>query len=340
MSAGSTTSPPHAPSSPRREPPVRRVEPPAGWARRAEAGSVAALRFMGALYRVLGRRACMALLWPIVAYFFVVKRAAREASLDYLRTLWATPEGRHALGHEPGWRDVILHLHAFAENIVDRLVVWSGEGHRIDVGHRGSEHMLRVMREGSGALVLGAHLGSFDMLRTISERGGLTVNVLMFTRHAERINRFFEELAPGSRTRVIQLEPASITTAFEIKRCLDRGEFVGILADRTWRDDAKRSLEIDFLGRPARFPLGPFLLQAVLGCELLVSLCVRTGPARYEAMARPLVKAGPVPLRERRAHAEAAARAYARVLEELCTKHPLQWFNFFDFWAPGGERAA
>jgi predicted LPLAT superfamily acyltransferase len=24
--------------------------------------------------------------------------------------------------------------------------------------------------------------------------------------------------------------------------------------------------------------------------------------------------------------------AYARRLERLCVAHPLQWFNFFDFW--------
>ena len=36
-----------------------------------------------------------------------------------------------------------------------------------------------------------------------------------------------------------------------------------------------------FLGRPARFPLGPFLLAGLRGCPIVLSLCVRTGEARY-----------------------------------------------------------
>ena len=30
-----------------------------------------------------------------------------------------------------------------------------------------------------------------------------------------------------------------------------------------------------------------------------------------------------------------AAQRYAREMETVCAAHPLQWFNFFDFWKDG-----
>ena len=43
---------------------------------------------------------------------------------------------------------------------------------------------------------------------------------------------------------------------------LERGEIVGILADRGLRDE--RECRCEFLGAPARFPLGPLLLAGLL----------------------------------------------------------------------------
>lgn len=170
------------------------------------------------------------------------------------------------------------------------------------------------------------------MLRVLAERQKLAVNVLMFTRHVEKITSFFERLHPGERLRVIQMDPGSIRSIFEIKACIDRGEFVGMMGDRVWESHRHRSVSIPFLGRHARFPLDPFLLQAVLGCPLLLTVCIRTGPGRYAASTQPFAPAGVVPRRDRVEHAEELAKRYVAALEEWCVRAPYQWFNFFEFW--------
>src|SRR4030095_11580724 len=71
------------------------------WTEMAERGSFRALRFIRWFYRTLGRRATIALPAPVSAYFFVTSRPTRRASIDYLRTLWATPAGRAALRRPP-----------------------------------------------------------------------------------------------------------------------------------------------------------------------------------------------------------------------------------------------
>jgi predicted LPLAT superfamily acyltransferase len=297
----------------------------------AERGSLGALRFMRWFYRTCGRRATVALLYPVAGYFFLTDRALRAASLGYLEQLWALPEGRAALGSPPGARHVFRHILEFAINILDRMVIWGGEHDQIEIEHQGSENLLRLWRERRGGILLGAHLGSFDMLRLISAQAGVVVNVVMFTRHAVQINAFFERLSPDSKVRVIQLDPGSVRTIFEIKACIERGEFVGILGDRVWQGE--RTAVASFLGRPARFPLGPFLLPGLLDCPMLLSLCLRTGPSSYQALALPFAEGGVVPRAERGKRAEELVQSYARMLEQRCLQAPYQWFNFFDFWA-------
>ena len=306
--------------------------PRRAWTGITERGSLRALFLMLGVYRWLGRWAAIALLTPIVAYFFVTGGSARRASLDYLRTLWATPGGRASLGERPTWRHAFRHLYEFAENIVDSMIVWSGDGDRIQIEERGSEHLLELVRRGQGGILLSAHLGSSDMLRVLSKKTGIVLNVLSFTRHAARINAFFDQLQPGLRMRLIHFEPGSISVALEIKAAIARGEFVGILGDRVWESERGRSVRAPFLGRRTSFPLGPFLLQAALGCPMLLSTCVRTGQGRYTASTEPFAPAGSVPRSERVKYAEELARRYAATLERECLRTPYQWFNFFDFW--------
>lgn len=296
-----------------------------------------ALRAMAWIYAKLGRRIAQLSLYPIVAYFFLREGASRGASRRYLARVHAHPEARSRLRGRPGLFAPFWHYHEFAVQLLDRMVLWGGGLGSLQIGGRGGEHLFALAREGRGGILLGAHLGSFDMPRQLAGNHGLVLNVVMFTAHAERINRFFEQLDPTSRVRMLNLDPSSMRTAFEIKACLDRGELVGILADRVPAGGRETPVSIGFLGQPATFPLSPYLLACLLGCPVFLSLCVRTGPSRYEVVVEPLGPARRVPRREREKAAEELARGYVRGLEAHCLRYPYQWFNFYDVW---DERSA
>lgn len=304
-----------------------------GWARTAESGSIAALRTGAWIDRHLGRAPLRALLHPIAGYFWLRRPGLRQASRAWLEAVTEHAEGRRALGGTPRARDAYRHIHEFATQLLDRMVLWGGGFDTLEITHEGSEHLFELARRRQGALLIGSHLGSFDLLRLLAGRYGLRVNVLMYTEHAERITGFFERLDPGSRLRVLRLDPGSLRTGFEVKACIDRGEFVGILADRLPPAGREIPAEVPFLGRPAAFPLSPFRLAIALGCPALAAGCVRTGPGRYHASVSFIARGGRVPRGERDGRAREALEAYVAALERAALRAPLQWFNFYDYFA-------
>jgi predicted LPLAT superfamily acyltransferase len=309
------------------------------WAELAERGSASAIRLGAALLRLLGPRVMRALLLLPAAYFWLAAPHARRGSRDYLATLWRLPEGRRRLGRVPGRWAELRHIHEFAINILDRSLVFGGEIDVFEFEHSGSEHLFRLAREKRGGILLGSHLGSFDMMRLLAGRYGLVVNVVMFTAHSERITSFFERMDPEGGVRVIRLDPSNMRTAFEIRACLERGEFVGILGDRPPPGTRSRAIVRSFLGRPASWSVQPFLLAAVLEAPLFFAGCVRLGERRYRAVVEQLHDGTPVPRRERDERALEWLTTYVARLEEGCLEAPTQWFNFYEFWADASESA-
>ncbi|HTO52964.1 MAG TPA: hypothetical protein VMR50_06210 [Myxococcota bacterium] len=305
------------------------------WAGKSERGNRGWLRFAIWLYRNGGRVSVALILLPITAYFLVMDKVSRRASRDWLATAWATPQGRAALGRRPGLFRTFRHMYRFSLNVLDRMILWAGGAELFQIEHTGGERLLELASQGRGAILLGAHLGSFDMLRLISSQYGLRVNVLMFTQHAERVNDFFESLGGASKLRVISVDPGSVRSAFEIKACLERGEFVGILADRVHAGGRERPVATQFAGRRAAFPLSPFLLGSVLGAPVFLSLCLSRGRYRYFAVTEPLFDGGKVPREQREKLALELLNAWVGRFEHYCLEEPMQWFNFYDFFGDG-----
>ena len=316
----------------------------ARWNQIAERGSLWGLRFSVWCYRVFGRSVATLLAHAIVAYFFLTDRRGRRASIAYLRRVRATPEGRARLERPPGLWQSFLHYREFALVIVDRVAMWFGDGDDFEFESHGVDYFDRLAEEGRGSIVAGAHLGNFDALRLLAVRARTAVNVLMFTDHAQHINRILRELSPHAEARVIRVSPTSVQAVFEVRRCLERGEVVAILGDRVEPMDRGRTQRVRLLGGEVELPQAPFLLAGLLECPVVFMVALRRDAGRYRVHCHPVFDpaAGPsgAPGRDREAEAAKGVAAYAELLERYCVRHPYQWFNFYDYWgeldSPGG----
>lgn len=316
------------------------------WHLRRERGSSLGIWIVTSVYRYLGRPFARALVLPIVVYFWLTAPEARRASRSYLRRVAASPGGALIVGEAPGAGQVFRHFMSFGLSIFDRVGFWLGRRGDFAFEVVGAAHLDRIASEGRGALLLGAHLGSFDAMRLLAERSPIPVNVLMYTKHARRINAAFESLADASgqatpTVRVIAIVPGSMQHVMRARACVERGEVVAILADRIGPSEWQQACRVKFLGGAALLPTAPFRLAALLGTPVFLMTALRTGASRYEIEVEELADGLHLP-RQRSTRDEvlgALCQAYADRLAVRCLRAPYQWFNFFDFWIEGESKA-
>jgi predicted LPLAT superfamily acyltransferase len=280
------------------------------------------------ILRRLGDAPLQILSAPIALYYYLFAGKARRASIAYQTRLNAF----RGSASKPGPLDIYRHFYSFAEVIRDRFSLWSGAIDDFQVAVHGRENMASFVENKRGAFLVGAHIGSFDVLRVIAREADIPINVLLFTGNAERINDTFKALDPTSNLRVIQLDPGSAHGSFQIRRCLERGEFVAVLGDRVRPGGRNRVTYVDFLGEPAPFPQGPFLLPMILRVPVVLTFALRSGPRSYDIFLETLASDDPVPRGAREAVLRERIQKFAGRLEHHCMQAPLQWFNFYDFW--------
>ncbi|MDM5056440.1 glycosyltransferase family 2 protein [Aeromonas dhakensis] len=301
------------------------------WSRTPERGSLLGMQIMLASYRLLGRRGFSLLLYPVIGYFWLTGRAQREASRAYLARLetFANAQGV-ALPTEP--RSSFRHFLRFGEAALDKLAGWRGDITEQQVELVGAEHYQTAINSGKGVLLLGSHLGDLELCRALgSRKQGLRINALVFTRHAARFNALLKQINPDSHLNLIQVQELGADTAILLKEKLEQGEWVVIVGDRTSVTREKRVIWADFLGAPAPFPLGPFVLSSVLGCPVYLMFGLKE-QGRFRVHFEPFADGQPLPRQGRQQILASRVQAYADRLQHHCLRAPLDWFNFFDFW--------
>ena len=280
------------------------------WLEQPERGSQYLMRSVAYVARVLGRRLSRILLYPICAYFFIFSVHARRASKKYLGKIF----NRRVFPFM-----IFRHYFYFASTILDRVFWLSDNYDNFNIQIHADRAIEDSLGRG-GCILLGSHLGSFEILRILGIRNrGLIINILMVRENAEKINAVMQNINPELRPRIIEMDgPLSI---LRVKECLDRGEIVGMLADRIL--NGSDATPCRFLGEEANFPQGPFQLAQLLNAPIVLGFGLYEGSNNYSIYLEPFAVNDTVPKMVCR---------YTERLAHYCQKAPYNWFNFYDIW--------
>lgn len=290
------------------------------WRNRRERSATATIRFIVWVALHLGRGASRSLLYPICLYFLAFSPKARTASRRYLSKV---------LNRRPTFADLFRHYHTFAACLLDRVFLLNQQSDLLDIHVHGEDIAAEMLARGQGCLLLGAHFGSFEAVRAIGrQQPHLRVSLVMYEENARKINSVLNAVNPGLAVEIVALGKWNSMLAVEER--LNRGEFVGMLADRSLEDEGQ--IRRDFLGEPAAFPVGPFRISVLLKCPIILMFGVYGGGRRYDIHFERLYDFSDVPHRQRSRAAEEALRRYVERLEHYCRLAPYNWFNFYDFW--------
>lgn len=251
--------------------------------------------------------------------FFRRNHKGREAMAENFRKIFTwrglVPAEKTIGGHV---RKTFQH---FGKYLVDffRFSRLSDEEVKQIISFEHKDYLEQAHAHGKGVLLVTAHFGNWELGSAVIAALGYKVNAVYLPQRMQKLNALFDA---QRQKRGVNLIPLG-NSALSVMRCLKRGEFLGLLADRDFSD---RDDRVPFFGHPARIPLGPAVMSFRTGAPVLPTFIVRqvddTFLLRLHAPLYPEQFDSPEAIREK----------ICRILEKEIGEQPYQWFIFDDFW--------
>jgi len=301
---------------------------PVHWSALSERGAYLGLQILALFYRLTGRYGCMAVVFPVTAYFYLSNREQRRSSRVFLQRAYRA----QGFDRDPGWIDTFRHCFSFACKTIDLFAAWMGDikPAKIEADVADRDTLDRVNASGQGILLIVSHLGNIEISRALLDDAQRSrIKLLMHTRHAANFMHILQQFRPLAVVDTIQVSEVNPGTMMVLKDAIEGGGWVAIAGDRAPASD--RVSAAPFLGHDAPFPQGPYLLAHLLECPVYLMFCLRR-KGSYKLYFEKFADRIELPRRERSAVIAQWAGRYARRLESFCLIDPLQWYNFFDFW--------
>lgn len=297
------------------------------WSRAGEAGTLLGMQILLLIYRIFGRWGFRVFLLPVMGYFYLSRREARLASLQYLQQIgpYMTEASQHSL-------TAFRHFLMFGEILLDKLLVWMGRISRADVVFETPAAFARMETEGRGGIIIVSHLGNTEVCSALAHQlPDMRLTLLVYTQHAEKFNALMKKVNRSARIEMLQVTDMSPATAMVLSERVAAGEYIVIAGDRTPVTGPGRVASVSFLGRPAALPQGAFILAGLLKCPVYLMFCLKQ-QQRYHIYLELFAEQLKFARKQREQAIHHAVQRYAGRLEFYCLKAPLQWFNFFPFW--------
>ena len=291
-------------------------------------GGAGGIRFFITALRVLGLRLTYVLTVPVAAYFSFVSPDV-PAAMDYHRRVFGTA---------PWWKRrwlVFRHFLSFGRALIDRLAVLAGNNRHLSFSFDGEHHVREALAQGHGVLLLTAHVGNWEAAGQLLTRLDVPINVTGFDNETSEIRALLNQ-ASQARFKLIPLT-GSPTDAIPLVAAMRRGEVVAMLGDRPYNSPSTR---IPFMGGLASFPIGAYVLASIAGAPLVHVFNLREPGGVYRFFGFPVQHPRMPPHDERDAYLRDCAARFARDLESVVRRDPLQWYNFYPFWDEPPKPAA
>ena len=296
------------------------------WTERPEGGGWFAIWLIRTIGLKLGRRVARSILAPITLYFYFRRPYERRMSRAFL----ARVRGRPASAWE-----VMAHIHRFASTILDRVFLLSGSFARFDVRIHGLGALLDPVRSGHGVLLVGSHVGSFEVLRVAAKKTpDIDVRVVLDLQHSPALTQLLGAINADFANGVIDAAGAGTDIVLALREAIDNGRVAALLADRVRPNE--KTVNVDFFGAPAGFPMAPFRIAAILECPIVLCFGMYRGGNRYDLYFEPFSQRLEPAARRPGAALRRAVQRYAARIEHHVRGDPYNWFNWHDIWTNDG----
>ena len=300
-----------------------RFRDPQAWNGRSR-GTGVGWRFVLGLQRILGRRFAH-LVGTVLAGWYVAFAPSARDGLESYRARVLSDLSPYAAS--------FAIFRSFAHALLDRLTFTEKGPAAFTYVREGQEHLIGAFSEPKGAILLGAHVGNIEVSAGSGENAPRMkkLHVLRFEAPGDHGRAVIASMPEAWRPKVIPVNMTEGFSALTVVRALREGAVVAMLGDRLIDD---RTVTVDFLGAPCRFPAGPWLVAALARVPVIVVGAFQEGAAsNYRVLASPPITCVFDRKRPRDEQIREWAQVYADHVAAFVRRYPTQFYNFHDVWA-------
>lgn len=284
-------------------------------------GSKLGYRIFVTICRNVGLGPAYFVLRFVAFYYFLFSWKTSALLHDYFRR-------RVGYGWLRAIGNVYTNYYRFGQTLLDRIVVMSGINSGFTYDFDGEENLLKIVERGSGGILLSGHIGNWEVAGHFLQRLNTTVHVVMFEGEHQKIKDYLDEVTGKPRFNVIPLSD-DLSHVYAISEALQKSEVVCMHADRYL--EASKVQSVEFMGYPALFPLGPFILASTFNVPVSFVFAFKENERHYR-----LYGSKPLDKKDGESKQEYTSRLmnnFVRKFESSLRLYPEQWFNYYDFWA-------
>lgn len=276
------------------------------------------LRSLVALFRWVNIRCLYAVMSVVVVFYMLANGRNRRAIARLFR---------EHLGYGR-WRTlcaVYANHFRFGQVILDRFAVYAGCRFRVEIER--NDYYNELASAPGGFIMVSSHVGNYELAGYTLRPEQKRFHALVYAGEKQTVMQNRAKCFAGNNIEMVPVL-RDMSHLFIANRALEEGDIVGMPGDRLF--GSQKSVTCDFLGAPARFPLGPFALAVQREVPMLSIFVMKEGVKRYRIFVDRIDAGDPgAPKRELMEH---AARTFAAQLERIVRRYPTQWFNYYDFW--------
>ena len=253
----------------------------------------------------------------VVPFYMLFSRKGYKAMYHFFRK-------RIGLGPWKACWYVYANHFRFGQIILDRFGVYAGKKYHFL--KEGQELMDELENHPEGFMLLSSHIGNYEIAGYSLKPKSKRFNALVFAGETATVMENRQRLLSQNNMSMILVKP-DLSHLFDLNAALENGEIVSMPGDRIF--GSQKSVECQFFGATARFPMGGFALAVQKGVEVLAVFVMKEGMRTYHAFVRAIQCDRTANKREQ---IQQLAQAFATQLEDIVRRYPTQWFNYFDFW--------
>jgi predicted LPLAT superfamily acyltransferase len=272
-----------------------------------------------AVIKKFGVRPAYALLAIVAFYYFLFSFKTSKIIYGFYRE-------RLHYGRFSSLLKLYRNYYRLGQTLIDKIAIMSGAAVNFTFNFDGEENLRQITALQKGGLLLSAHIGNWEIAGYLLKRLNTRINIVMFDGEHQKIKEYLKSVTGETTAKIIVIKN-DLSHIFEINEALKNNELVCMHADRFV--EGNKTVETNFLGSPAKFPLGPFLLAAKFKVPVAFVFALKETTFHYHFFS---TEAKDYSMHEKDESVAQMLKGFAKAMEEKVKTYPEQWFNYYDFW--------